>query len=227
MRGTLSVEEIRSPPSSWQRRRVELPPLLPLGEEPLVERVERRHLLRRELEAEDVHILRHPLGSDRLWERHVPVLHGPAHQNLRSRDAVPRGRRLQRGVVEAERARERGVGDQADATRRAEGLDLVLSQKGVQLNLVGGWHHARARRIDQLLQVGDAKVAHPDAPRESEPLRLLECEPVLDPLLRVDRPVNQVEVGARAQRGNARVDCVEHGREPVLDPAALRLGPHL
>ena len=60
-----------------------------------------------------------------------------AHERLRSRDAVPRGRRLQRGVVEAERARERGVGDQADATRRAEGLDLVLSQKGVQLNLRG------------------------------------------------------------------------------------------
>eukprot|EP00966_Prymnesium_polylepis_P323877 7380006-Prymnesium_polylepis.1 len=289
--------------SSRQQRGVEAAPLLPLGEEPLVERVERRHVIGRQLKVEDVDVLRDALRPHaaraqcsrpsevaqqqaaravtacrvprRAWacalaaaprttrrqlgwpraraplgQRHVAVLHRPPHQHLRGRGAVPRGDRAERRVGEPQRARERRVGDEPDAALAAEGVDLVLAQKGVQLHLVGRGHDARGRRHSWRRRlhartggIGERarpeRGGHPCAQKatplrapptrldEPEALRLLERAPVGNALRRVERRVDEVEVGRCAEQLDARAHRLEHRRVAVLDPRAVLARPHL
>ncbi len=70
----------------------------------LVERGDRTHLLRAQLEVEDIDVLGHTLGAGRLRKDDHPLLHLPAQHHLRRRLPV-RGRGSEhRRVIERTRA---------------------------------------------------------------------------------------------------------------------------
>jgi len=129
---TVAGAAVRCWPRSWlrHRRRIELAPLFPLGEEALVQRVQRRHVGLPELEVEDIRVLRDPLGAHALGQRHIAVLHRPANKHLRGRDAVGLCDAGENGVVEPEGARERRVRDDGDRALAAECSDVVLPEEG-------------------------------------------------------------------------------------------------
>ena len=72
-----------------------------------------------------------------------------------------------------------------------------------------------------------AEVRHADALHQALLLGFLEREPVVDALLRIHGPVNEVEVGVRPQLLHRRLDVLQHHVVRVGLPPALGFRPDL
>mmetsp|Transcript_1153 Transcript_1153/g.3019 ORF Transcript_1153/g.3019 Transcript_1153/m.3019 type:complete len:318 (+) Transcript_1153:402-1355(+) len=184
--------------------------------------VERRHVELVEREAEDVHVLQHPLLLDRLGDVDEAVLHAPAAQDLRRRHLVLRGDLDDRRLIESLAVAQRAVRLHLDALLLEE-LDGVLAvEEGVDLDLVDGWRHRRA--LHQLLEVLHRVVGHAERTNLPGFLRLLQLL-VGGHVLARHRPVDAVEVNVVCPQVLERLlELRLHGFGTVVNRGRPHLG---
>ena len=165
------------------------------------------HLLAAQLPAVQLKVLLDPLLAHALGDDAPALLDAPGEQHL-LRGLALLLRHLQQGGVAVQRAvgaAEAAVARAVDALLRAVLHQLRRRAVGVQLDLVDGGHDLAGGVGEQLLQVADAEVRHPDVAHPARRRQLLQLLPRLDEvpvgevLLRVGRvggrrPVHEVQV---------------------------------
>ena len=115
---------------------------IPGTAEPVVEAVELRNVLGRELEVEDACVLGDPVGIGGFRNSDQAVLDRPAEQHLRVRAAVLLCDRCYARIAEPLARGQRSVSLDLDAVLAAEFEQLALKEKRAELDLVHGRHIA-------------------------------------------------------------------------------------
>src|SRR3954454_9800378 len=161
----------------------------------LVERVDLLHVVVPELEVEHVEVLPHARGRDRLRKHDVAALDVPAEHHLGRRPPERVGDPRDHRVVEDVALRDRRPRFGGDAVLPAVGVDLLVGEVGVQLDLIH-------RRFDvalgrEALEVGDLEVRDADRTGPAVRPELLQRLPGGDEVAVVERrkrPVDEEEV---------------------------------
>src|SRR3954469_4632682 len=145
-----------------------------------LERVDRGHLLLRELEVEELEVLRDAGALDRLRDRRTAFLKMPPQHHLRGRLAML-ARDLEQRRVRERLLREASVGGDAADRRPGLGRDAVLRVHALQrgllevrmhLDLVHGGNHRRG--AEEVLEMLRHEVAHADRAHAAVRQELLE-----------------------------------------------------
>ncbi|MNV62949.1 hypothetical protein D3C71_1555190 [compost metagenome] len=115
----------------------------------------------------------------------------PAKNNLRHGFAMRTGNFFQNRLIQQPSLHERRPGFQLNALLACVAPEILLRQIGMKFNLVDHGFHFRI--CQQVLQMMNLEIAHPDRPDATLPVQLLQSTPGIL-VLPGHRPVDQVQI---------------------------------